>query len=299
MWSLISAVICAIPVAVAVEYNESRAILFANLAGASYCRDDFLHAWDCGAKCDAVKGVSSIKLCSAGGTKAFVALWEGKCVISFKGTNRPIDVIRDGAVTHKNIPWGGCPGCLVHGGFLDDYMVLQSCIKAQLKANACHEGSAIRSTGHSLGAAASSLAMMDLYQSGWIIEESYDFGRPRVGGEDYAKVFNAFFGSSSWRVTHARDPIPMIPFYIVDFHWTHTEPEAYYVGDNKDGHVMCTDPSNHTGCIEQHTFDATHILDHEHYMDVSIGTFGCRLIADRPDVVDEHSEEAKQTRVIV
>lgn len=173
--------------------------------------------------------------------------------------------------------------------------------KAQLKANGCHEGSAIRSTGHSLGAAASSLAMMDLHQSGWIVEESYDFGRPRVGGEEYAKAFNALFGSKSWRVTHAQDPIPMIPEYIADFHWTHTEPEAYYVGDNKDGHVMCIDPNNHSGCIERYTFNPIHILDHEHYMGVSIGTFGCRIITggEKLNVIDADSKSAKEYSVTV
>jgi predicted lipase len=219
-------------------------------------------------------------VCEAIGTQAFVALWEDGCIVSFKGTNNPVDAFRDLEAWHEVLPWDSCPGCNVHAGFLSTYMALRGCVMKSLRENGCREGSPIKTTGHSLGAAASALAMVDLSHSGWIVEESYDFGRPRVGDEVFARTFNARFSAKSWRITHKLDPIPMLPFHVIDLNWTHTEPEFHYKGDVLDGYEMCTDPDDHTHCIEQYTPSAIHILDHVHYMDVRIGTSGCKWFSE-------------------
>lgn len=260
----------------ALLYNESRAVLFANLAGASYCSSDELRDWDCGSKCDAVKDVSHTKVCSASSTQAFVALWEGKCIVSFKGTNTPGDILKDLETWHDTFPWTQCSGCQVHAGFLATYNSLRECIQTSLKELGCAPGSSIRTTGHSLGAAANALAMVDLTNSGWIIEESYDFARPRVGDEHFAEILSTTFGDRSWRITRKRDPIPLVPSYLVDLHWTHSRPEVYYKNEIRDGYEMCSDPKDHSHCSENNTIDPLYIFEHEYYMDIVIGSLSCR-----------------------
>lgn len=68
---------------------------------------------------------------------------------------------------------------------------------------------AVKTTGHSLGAAVATLAAMDLIKAGFDTS-CYNFGSPRVG----TSRFSSFAGTimtDMWRVTHARDPVPHLP----------------------------------------------------------------------------------------
>jgi len=250
--------------------------MFANIAGASYCSDKEVSAWDCGNKCDAVKEVSSVKICRNGSTSSFVALWEGQCIVSFKGTNSPEDILHDLEISHSPVPWAVCPGCEVHDGFLSTFGQIQECIETSLNELGCPKGSSIRTTGHSLGAAVQALAMIHLSHAGWKIEESYDFARPRVGNENTANYLNKHFGDRTWRVTRKRDPIPLLPFYLVDVHWTHSMPEVYYKDQVSDGYEMCSDPADHSHCSEKNKVNPVYIFNHEFYMGITIGSFNCK-----------------------
>lgn len=220
-------------------------------------------------------------VCNGDHTKAFIGLWEGKCLVSFEGTSDVQSFIKDLEFVKTAGPWDICDGCEVHGGFLDEYNSVKICVQTALKGTGCPLGSAIRTTGHSLGAAMNSIAMMDLVNAGWVIEESYDFGKPRVGNRNFASTHNALFQGKAFRITHAKDPVPQLPptdFGSIDWEFEHVEPEIYYAGDVQDGFEQCTVSRDHTQCAEQYwnvPLDLLFIEDHLDYMGAQTGTSGC------------------------
>jgi hypothetical protein len=259
-------------------YDEARALEYVKFAGAAYCSQKSLEAWSCGEKCSA--DVSSVTVCNGYKTKAFVGKWEGKCLVSFEGTSNIASFIKDLEFLQKAVSFDGCDGCKVHGGFLDEYHSLQQCVKSALSSTGCPTGSEIRSTGHSLGAAVNSIAMLDLSSAGWIIEESYDFGKPRVGNSNFAAAHNQLLAGKAWRVTHAKDPVPQVPpdQLIVDWHFEHVEPEIYYKGKVASGFQQCTVAHDDTQCAEQYwnvPLDLLHIEDHLDYMEQKTSIVGC------------------------
>jgi len=157
---------------------------------------------------------------------------------------------------------------------------VKQCIHTALRGTGCPTGSAIRTTGHSLGAAMNSIAMLDLTNAGWRIEESYDFGKPRVGDTNFAAAHNSLLQGKVWRITHAEDPVPQVPpdQLIVDWRFEHVEPEIYYPGDVSGGYQKCVSAHDDTQCVEQYwnvPIDLLHIADHLDYMGSRTSLSGC------------------------
>jgi hypothetical protein len=260
------------------EFKEHRAIEFAKFAGAAYCSNKSLESWSCGSKCSAP--VSSVNVCTGKGTQAFIGLWESKCIVSFEGTNGLIAALQDVRFLKTVIGWKWCGDCRVHNGFMDEYLSLRECVESKLTLLKCGKGSAIRTTGHSLGAAVVTIANIALTKAGWEIEESYNFGSPRVGDEKFAAAYDMLFNRRSWRVTHGRDPVPQLPpnTLLKNWHYQHTVPEIYYKGSVADGYEKCLDPYDPHACIEQYwnvAVDALSLPDHLSYMDVQTSPLGC------------------------
>lgn len=273
-----------------VGYSEARALEYVNFAAAAYCSPKSLEAWSCGKKCSA--DVSSVTVCNGDHTKAFVGLWEGKCLVSFEGTSDIGSALKDLEITKSAASWDVCEDCLVHTGFLAEYNSVRQCVQTALKGTGCPPGAAIRTTGHSLGASMNSLAMIDLTDAGWVIEESYDFGKPRTGDANFAAAHKRLFQDKPiWRLTHAMDPVPQVPptDLIVDWHFVHVEPEIYYPGDVIGGYQKCT-ADDHSGCAEQYwnvPIDLLHIVDHLDYMGAQTSTFGCDNGFEEDDDVEQ------------
>jgi predicted lipase len=205
-------------------------------------------------------------------------MWEGKGLVSFEGSSGILAWIRNLDFEQKTTGWDQCAGCQVHEGFLDEYNTMESCIKSSLQEIGAPTGSTIRTTGHSLGAALNNFAMLDLEYSGWHIEESYDFGKPRTGDADFAAAWNSKFSNIAFRVTHHRDPVPQVPPDDVGgahFDWEHVQPEIWYEGDVSSGYQECDEPHK-TTCAEQYWDVPFNILfedsvdDHLHYFDLDI-----------------------------
>lgn len=265
-------------------FDESRAIEYSKLAGAAGCPAAAVEAWSCGWKCSVP--VDSVKVCQGPVINAFVGVWEGQCIMSFQGTHDVQSVLADLRFFPDSVPFGACPGCRVHGGFLDAYLGLKPCLIAALKDRGC-QGVGIRSTGWSLGAAASSLAIFDLAEAGWAINESYDFGKPRIGNAAFASAFNRLFAGKAWRVTHGHDPVPHLPPSTLsanDEGFQQVEPEAFYASEVKAGHAECTLESDRRCSARNHwmAIDWLHVLDHFYYMGVRQGKHNCSDIAPAP-----------------
>merc|ERR1712137_1032922 len=244
-------------------------------------------------------------VCNGDHIKGFVGKWEQQCLISFEGTSNIPSFVKDLEFFKTGAAWDGCPGCEVHSGFLDEYNSLSQCILSSLDSKGCGKGARIRTTGHSLGAAVNSIAMMDLTHHGWVIDESYDFGKPRVGDEKFAARHNELFSSKTWRVTHYKDPVPHLPptdFLDIPWHFKHPEPEIYYAGTVPQGHVQCTvaEDYNCAGYWYDVPVDLLHIDDHLSYMDVDTGSAGCvGTIVQNVTVLDGQASEPVVTSVVI
>jgi len=265
-------------------YSNERAIQFAKLAGAAYCSRNALTTWQCGPKC--IDGVESVHVCDGATTKAYAAMWEGRCLLSFMGTQAYTAFITDLKFYHEPVSWDGCANCSVHGGFLAEWQSLEPCILGSLHLLDCAATAVpqVRITGHSLGAALTSLAMLSFAARGWQIEEAYTFGMPRTGDGFFAHEFAKHFGKGGfYRVTHHMDPVVQLPpsSLVSDWHFQHVEPEVFYNGTVEAGHVFCTsDGDQHcSGMYSNVLYDLMHVDDHLNYVGVDTATFGCKEVA--------------------
>jgi len=255
-------------------YNQTRAVQYATLAGASYCDANTLKAWTCGVKC--FPGVYDIMVCQGSSTQAFVARWNGQYVATFEGTNGGSSVMADLDTVHS-----GFHGFTVHRGFLLEWQSLQSCVENSLQKIGCSQQDGLGITGHSLGGAVAALAMYDLHESGWNVIDGYTFGMPRVGRYDFASAFDSAFKGRFYRVTHGIDPFIDMPAYSF---FQHVEPEVFYKGDVDQGYIICDSPSapDNKTCAAQYFPDfqgvafASSVAWHHNYMGVDTSEAGCR-----------------------
>ncbi|CAE8715174.1 unnamed protein product, partial [Polarella glacialis] len=256
-------------------FSQDRAIMFAKLAGAAYCSPESLEAWSCGEKC--IPQVSKpVKVCAGETTQAFVTTWEHHGLVSFEGTKTYMSMVQDLRTYKSATNWPLCgDSCSVHDGFLTEWQSLKSCVEDSLTAIGSPKGSEIRVTGHSLGGAVSSLAMVELHYDGWHIKEAMSFGMPRAGDTGFSQVFTRLFSGRYFRVTHHMDPIPHVPPEEFDF--LHFGREVFYDGDVSLGHKECDDAEDEL-CAGQYwnvVSDLAYVSDHLDYMGQATGSTGC------------------------
>jgi predicted lipase len=69
-------------------------------------------------------------------------------------------------------------------------------------------------TGHSLGGALATHALVALTNAGIKVDQYYSFGSPRVGDPNFFLYVKSLFPGAKWRVTHDHDPVPHLPMEI-------------------------------------------------------------------------------------
>lgn len=128
-----------------------------------------------------------------------------------------------------------CTNCTVHMGFLESWRQARKLVLPVLKgARAANPGYPVRLVGHSLGGAVACLAALDLRVGlGWSPVTVTTFGEPQAGNAAFAGFVDRTFGLAPssgsggdtdsaessldpdrWayrRVTHAGDPVPLLP----------------------------------------------------------------------------------------
>lgn len=161
--------------------------------------------------------------------------------VVFRGTESVSEWVGDGKFLQAAFleDWGK-----VHRGFRRIY---QSC--AQALINTIHqlnpEIKHLYVTGHSLGAALSTLACMEIFEKTRFKHlEHYTFASPRVGNLAFAKKFGTHI-TKSYRIFNTEDIIP-------------TEPKAATVGSmNQYAHIGIPIAFTHAGksIIENHLME--------------------------------------------
>ncbi|KAI0015326.1 alpha/beta-hydrolase [Xylariomycetidae sp. FL0641] len=157
-------------------------------------------------------------------TKGFVATDDTNKLIvsSVQGSKSVRNWITDFVFLQESCDFAD--GCLIHQGFALAWSEIQDELTAGVKAAAdANPDYAIVFTGHSLGAAVSTVAAATLRQEGYAID-LYTYGCPRVGNLALVQFITDQAGAKH-RVTHFDDPVPRLPPIIVDY--AHTSPEYW------------------------------------------------------------------------
>lgn len=291
-------------VAVTAKYDATLALTSWYYAKTSFCPTTELLNWTCllcqsNFSKDGITGATVFDNATTG-AQAFVLYnpTSNTIVVSFRGSDNLPNWIYDLDFFQIKYSDFDCSGpatmnatekiCKVHRGFLDVYhSVSVGLIKAVQSLYATYPNASVLVTGHSLGAAVSILAAVDLVK---VLEKSsgpslslqlYNFGEPRVGNPAWAYwVHNSVFGSAEesskvqYRVTHKHDPVPLIPLLQWDF--LHTPHEVWYDNDLAGNNFRdCVDTYSLEDplCIDSTGYDVNP-LDHLLYLGVRSG---CRL----------------------
>ena len=167
----------------------------------------------------------------------------------------------------------GCDGCNVHKGW---YTAEQNSIVAiisEVKAlKEKYPSYGIVVTGHSLGAALSTLTSADLMQAGLGPIRTFTFGSPRVGDQAFSDWYSSTMSDFS-RVTHHKDLVVHDPMHE---RFTHVSNEFYEEDDSLP--VVLNECSGSEDPVCSYQWTITSIDDHLWYMGIVMGTGGCDAI---------------------
>eukprot|EP01111_Echinosteliopsis_oligospora_P018077 TRINITY_DN80_c1_g1_i1.p1 TRINITY_DN80_c1_g1~~TRINITY_DN80_c1_g1_i1.p1 ORF type:complete len:324 (-),score=92.39 TRINITY_DN80_c1_g1_i1:71-1042(-) len=145
-------------------------------------------------------------------------------------------------------PYLPVPNAYVHTGFFRAWMVAKAAtIDAILKVMAVADIKVWQFTGHSLGAALSELAAVDI-----ILEDVinapviiYNFGAPRVGNEAFVQYYDQLI-ATTYRATNMNDIVPHLPDEFMGFRHPATEvwwntTNTYKICDGSGEDPTCSD----------------------------------------------------------
>ncbi|KAH9269574.1 hypothetical protein BASA83_008394 [Batrachochytrium salamandrivorans] len=130
---------------------------------------------------------------------------------------------------------------LLHSGFTTNYHGIRAVVQNHLiDAMNDYPTYSIVFTGHSLGGALASLAMVDAAVYHGVAKAKkmslFSYGQPRTGNNVFADWANGLPFKGVYRVTRMRDPIPRTPPRFLGYQ--HFDREYYIRGDNVT--VTCT-----------------------------------------------------------
>lgn len=171
-------------------------------------------------------------------------------IVAFRGTYSITNTIIDlSTIPQEYVPYPSpdddddddgekdkCDNCTVHMGFLQSWRAAREIVLPVLKeARRTHPGYPVHLVGHSLGGSVASLAALELRLSlGWEDVTVTTFGEPRVGNKELVRYLDRAFSLIDddddghddktedgkrnrreklqyRRVTHANDPVPLLP----------------------------------------------------------------------------------------
>lgn len=158
-----------------------------------------------------------------------------RIIVAFRGTYSITNTIIDLAtLPQEYVPYPGddgddtngwcaeggkCSGCTVHAGFMASWRETRYYITPYLEElTKRYPKYQLTLVGHSLGGALAALASLEYDYRGWTPKVT-TFGEPRVGNIALMQYFDRVFptqkrpdtSSRYRRVTHAGDPVPLLP----------------------------------------------------------------------------------------
>jgi triacylglycerol lipase len=141
-------------------------------------------------------------------TNAFVAIRNDMVLVAFRGTEP--DNIKDW-LTDGNVILVPSPMGHLHKGFLRAFNTVAARILDDLRSSPETTGKPLWLTGHSLGAALSTIMAASCVSAGLSIAGHYNFGSPRVGDSSFTSFYNERCASVTFRFVNNNDIVPRIP----------------------------------------------------------------------------------------
>ena len=166
----------------------------------------------------------------------------------------------------------------VHRGFLHYYQSLEKIIRAAVQEMVQQYPSyKIWSTGHSLGGAAATIAVISLRDIAKPPINLVTFGCPRVGNYDMTEYFQTLT-SCSIRVTHNKDIVPHLPpcSYVSmkcsrDANHPYQTPQEVYYKEDFSSYRLCNaEDGEDPKCSDTYRFPDS-IEDHRYYFGIDVG----------------------------
>jgi hypothetical protein len=185
--------------------------------------------------------------------------------VTFRGSSSILNWISDlDALKTSYTSFPDC-NCQVHKGFYTaEQKVIGGVISEVKRLRGKYPSSALKVTGHSLGAALAQLTSMDLVKAG-LPCSVYNFGQPRVGDANYAKFSTNKV--DTWRVTHNRDIVPHVPV-TTGMEFVHMCREEFE--DVNHSLKSCDTSCEDKTCADQYSLAQTNTDDHLVYLGMSV-----------------------------
>jgi len=233
----------------------------------TYCQADNLIYWNC-YWCSQVAplNVTAVFYDPNTDTYGYAGYTSDSIILSFRGTelNSILNWITDLKFA-KTTPYPNVDGAAVHQGFYEAYQSISpQVLNATSYLIAAFPQYPIVVTGHSLGAALSILAAMDLMINGGVdgsMIQAYSFGDPRVGNSEFAEFFNQRV-SLSFRTVNQKDIVPHLPLRIMGFQ--HIATEVWFPSDTQN-FIVCDNSGEDPNCSDS-LVDPISIVDHLNYL---------------------------------
>jgi len=249
---------------------------------AAYCPADQLQPWDC-IFCKNNSAVASFVATSTitnetTNSFGYVGYTGTIAQVVFRGTIAESikNWITDLDAGHTT-PYPVIPGALVHTGFLDALNSVKDQVVEAVKNLTYNVNiTEIYFSGHSLGAALSVLAAVEIGIDSGLPITCYNFGDPRVGNIIFADYFDNHI-QTSWRMVNQRDIIPHLPGKALGF-W-HIATEVWWPNSTFSEYMTCDPTGEDPNCSNSLGILADSIPDHLHYMGVPLASghpSGCR-----------------------
>ncbi|KNC53134.1 uncharacterized protein AMSG_09209 [Thecamonas trahens ATCC 50062] len=250
-----------------------HALMYAYTA---YCTEAQVTAWSC-------------RYCGHHGTESFIPMYiianathnsfgfvgyereTGTAIVSFRGTVMTSlkNWISD-LVSAEMVPLPGT-GVYVGEGFLHAWLSVRAQVHIAVRSVMdTHSPQRILVTGHSLGAALATLAVLDIKAAvGNVPVNVITFGDPRVGDASFAKHYVRTLGTDSTiRVTWKHDLVPHLPPEALGFVHVPTEVWGHVPeGSRNVNYTVCDGSGEDPYCSDSVAFPAS-VFDHLHYMGI-------------------------------
>lgn len=294
-----------VPSATNAPYQPDEPLLYnaAKFASAAYCKpSEGIANWTC-SRCNISKDIELLEffdtktlnttdlmaatkfivlqgyVVAAPSMELIVVAFRGTVSSSLKDWIYDFDITKAKVSKYWDIPKDCVQDMEAHKGFLDAYEALRAGVMSGVtKGLAKYPNYRILVTGHSLGASLAILSALDLAvsfpQNAHMIRHG-TFGEPRTGTRDFASCVNITLPGQTTRMTHHKDPVPMIPQEFLGFY--HVNHEVYLpntVDTNFDGAIVCDGSGEDKKGIDRYDLLQAVIDDHYHYLGVLLES-GC------------------------
>jgi len=220
------------------RYDRVNAGTLVTAARAVYGDREMINGWAAGLGCEDCEVIED----AGTDTRVMAASGEGFVIVCFQGTADLRNWITDldCELVNERIS-ESVSGAKIHAGFQQALKSVIPELRETLTRLAL-ERRDVYFTGHSLGGALAMLAAARMQNEEWRMQNEnssrpipnspgiwlYTFGQPRVGNGAWARWYDGRLKERSWRIVHAEDIVPRVPWLLRMFR--HAGHEVFYPG---------------------------------------------------------------------